>query len=163
MQATYFDFASTKISFFRSHWPNGLTCFFSLFFGVSNTLYSLLINTMFGWVDFREDGKVWRENRRKNEKGCCLVRREGEENFWWGPGIFHPAHLKLVSPKWRENSVEGVLWLNDKIAHCTNFVPLSFFFSFCLLSGAFAPFKALFIIIIIIFTFWEQCLLFFFF
>ena len=37
------------------------------------------------------------------------------------------AHLKLVSPKWRENSVGGVLWLNDKIAHCTNFVPLSFF------------------------------------
>ena len=40
------------------------------------------------------------------------------------------AHLKLVSPKWRENSVGGVLWLNDKIAHCTNFVPLSFFFFF---------------------------------
>ena len=158
MQATYFDFASTKISFFRSHWPNGLACFFSLFFSVSNTLYSLLINTMFGWVDFREDGKVWREN----EKGCCLVRRKGEENFWWGPSIFHPAHLKLVSPKWRENSVGGVLWLNDKIAHRTNFVPLSFFFPFYLLSGAFAPFKALFIIIII-FTFWEQCLLFFFF
>ena len=66
------------------------------------------------------------------------------------------AHLKLVSPKWRENSVGGVLWLNDKIAHCTNFVPLSFFlflFFFCLISWAFAPFKALFIIIIIIFTF----------
>ena len=130
MQVTYFDFASTKISFFRSHWPNGLACFFSLFFNVSNTLYSLLIDTMFGWVDFRESGKVWRENRRKSEKKCCLVRREGEENFWWGPGIFHPAHLKLVSPKWRENSVGGVLWLNDKIAHCTNFVPLSFFFFF---------------------------------
>ena len=65
------------------------------------------------------------------------------------------AHLKLVSPKWRENSVGGVLWLNDKIAHCTNFVPLSFFFFFFfyLLSWAFAPFKVSFIIIIIIFTF----------
>ena len=31
MQATYFDFASTKISFFSSHWPNGLACFFSFF------------------------------------------------------------------------------------------------------------------------------------
>ena len=40
---------------------------------------------MFGWIDFREDGKIWEEN----ERGCCLVRREGEENFWWGPGIFH--------------------------------------------------------------------------
>ena len=37
---------------------------------------------MFGWVDFREDGKIWKENRRENEKRCCLVRREGEENFW---------------------------------------------------------------------------------
>ena len=134
MQATYFDFASIKISFFCSHWPNDLACFFSLFFGVSNTLYSLLINTMFGWVDFREDEKVWRENRGKNEKGCCLVGREEEKKFWWGPSIFHPAHLKLVSPKWRENSVGGVLWLNEKIAYCTNFVPLSFFFFFLLLA-----------------------------
>ena len=31
MQATYFDFASTKTSFFSSHWPNGLACFFSFF------------------------------------------------------------------------------------------------------------------------------------
>ena len=31
MQATYFDFTSTKISFFWSHWPNGLACFFSFF------------------------------------------------------------------------------------------------------------------------------------
>ena len=68
---------------------------------------------MLGWVDFREDGKVWREN----EKVCCLVRREGEENFWWVKAFSTRAHLKLVSPKWRENSVEGVLWLNDKIAH----------------------------------------------
>ena len=81
---------------------------------------------MFGWVDFREDGKVWWEN----EKGCCLIRREGEENFLWAKAFSTWAHLKLVSPKWRENSVEGVLWLNDKIAHCTNFVPLSFLFYF---------------------------------
>ena len=43
MQATYFDFPSTKISFFSSHWPNGLAWFFSLFFSVFNTLCSLLI------------------------------------------------------------------------------------------------------------------------
>ena len=107
---------------------------------------------MFGWVDFREDGKVWRENRRENEKGCCLVRREGEIIFGGAQAFSTWAHLKLVSPKWRENSVGGVLWLNDKIAHCTNFVPLSFFlflFFFCLLSWAFAPFKALFIYLFI--------------
>ena len=45
---------------------------------------------MFGWVDFKEDGQVLREN----EKVCCLVRREGEENFWWGQGIFHPGPPK---------------------------------------------------------------------
>ena len=116
---------------------------------------------MFGWVDFREDGKVWRENMRENEKGCCLIRREGEENFLWAKAFSTRAHLKLVSPKWRENSVEGVLWLNDKIAHCTNFIALSFFVFFYLLSWVFAPFKELFIIIIII-NFWEQCLLFIF-
>ena len=80
------------------------------------------------WI--REDGKVWRENMRENEKGCCLIRREGEENFLWAKAFSTWAHLKLVSPKWRENSVEGVLWLNDKIAHCTNFIALSFFFFF---------------------------------
>ena len=31
MEATYFDFASTKISFFSSHWLNVLACFFSFF------------------------------------------------------------------------------------------------------------------------------------
>ena len=41
------------------------------------------------------------------------------ENFWWSQAFSTWAHLKLVSPKWRENSVGGVLWVNDKIAHCT--------------------------------------------
>ena len=34
-------------------------------------------STMFGWVDFKKDGKDWTEN----EKGYCLVRREEEGNF----------------------------------------------------------------------------------
>ena len=119
---------------------------------------------MFGWVDFREDGKVWRENMKKNEKGCCLVRREGVENFWWAKAFFTRAHLKLVSPKWRENGVEGVLWLNDNcpLHQFHSIVFFFFFFSFYLLSWVFALFKELFIIIIIIINFWEQCLLFFF-
>ena len=100
---------------------------------------------MFGWVDFREDGKVWRENRRENEKGCCLVRREERKIFGGVQAFSTRAHLKLVSSKWRENSMGGVLWLNNKIAHCSNFVPLFFYF-FCLLFWAFAPIKALFII-----------------
>ena len=61
---------------------------------IIQNFHNQLNYTMFGWVDFKEDGKVWRKNRRKNEKGCCLVRREGEEKFWWGPGIFHPYLLK---------------------------------------------------------------------
>ena len=73
------------------------------------------------------------------------------ENFWWSQAFSTWAHLKLVSPKWRENSVGRILWLNNKIAHCTNFVPLLLLF-FCLLFWAFVPFKTLFFIIII-FTF----------
>ena len=40
---------------------------------------------MFGWGDFRDDGKVWRKNMRENEKGCCLVRREGENGLFLLP------------------------------------------------------------------------------
>ena len=54
---------------------------------------------MFGLVDFREDGKVWRENIRENEKGCCLVRREEEEKFLWDSGIFHPGPPKTCLSK----------------------------------------------------------------
>ena len=37
----------------------------------------ILISLIFVWLRV----KKWRD--RKNEKGCCLVRGEGEENFWW--------------------------------------------------------------------------------
>ena len=67
-----------------------------LFFNVSQDEES---NTMLGGVDFKEDGKVWKENRRENEKGCCLVRREGDENFWWGPSIFHLGPPKTCLSK----------------------------------------------------------------
>ena len=30
---------------------------------------------------------------------CCLVRREGEENFWWNPDIFHPVPPKTCLSK----------------------------------------------------------------
>ena len=113
---------------------------------IIQNFHNQLNYTMFGWVDFREDGKVWRENRRENEKGCCLVRREERKIFGGVQAFSTRAHLKLVSSKWRENSMGGVLWLNNKIAHCSNFVPLFFFFFFCLLFWAFAPIKALFII-----------------
>ena len=117
---------------------------------------------MFGWVDFREDGKVWRENRRENEKGCCLVRREERKIFGGVQAFSTRAHLKLVSSKWRENSMGGVLWLNNKIAHCSNFVPLFFFFFFACFSGRLLLLRHYLLFIIIIFTLWEQCLLFFF-
>ena len=43
---------------------------------------------MFGWVDFREDGKKRVENRRENWWEGCLDERERGREKWWGPAIF---------------------------------------------------------------------------
>ena len=43
---------------------------------------------MFGWVDFREDGKKRVENMRENGwEGCLDERGRGREK-WWGLAIF---------------------------------------------------------------------------
>ena len=43
---------------------------------------------MFGWVDFRKDGKKRVENRRENGwEGCFDEGGRGREK-WWGPTIF---------------------------------------------------------------------------
>ena len=47
-------------------------------------------------------GKYMRGNRNRS----CLLRREGEKIFWWGPRIFIKAHKKSISPNWRENKHE---------------------------------------------------------
>ena len=36
---------------------------------------------MFGWIDFRVDGKKKRENGRERNLLRCLVRRENERDF----------------------------------------------------------------------------------
>lgn len=39
---------------------------------------------------------------RENSSGC-LVRREWEDLFWWGPDIFHPSPPKIYH--WHEKSI----------------------------------------------------------
>ena len=54
---------------------------------------------MFGWVDFKEDGKKIRENGRENIFGGFLVGgRRGKKNLW-GSGIFSPSPPKCFLPK----------------------------------------------------------------
>ena len=45
---------------------------------------------MFGWIDFRVDGKKKRENGRERNLLRCLVRRENERDFV-GLNIFAPV------------------------------------------------------------------------
>ena len=61
-------------------------------------------NTMFGWVDFREDGKKRVENRRENRwEGYLDERGRGREK-WWGPAIFSLGppqfNLSKIGRKW---------------------------------------------------------------
>ena len=52
---------------------------------------------MFGWVDFKEDGKEKKkvENRRENEWKGYLVGGGGEKEKWWGPAFFSPDAPKF--------------------------------------------------------------------
>ena len=60
---------------------------------------------MFGWVDFREDGKKKRvENMRENGwEGCLDERGRGREK-WWGLAIFSLGppqfNLSKMGRKW---------------------------------------------------------------
>ena len=59
---------------------------------------------MFGWVDFREDGKKRVKNRRENRwKGCLDERGRGREK-WWGSAIFSLGlpqfNLSKMGRKW---------------------------------------------------------------
>ena len=62
---------------------------------------------MFGWVDFKEDGKKIRENGRENIFGGYLVgeRGEGGGGELVGMSIFFPDPSKCFLPKWGENLV----------------------------------------------------------
>ena len=61
---------------------------------------------MFGWVDFREDGKKRVENKRENGWEGCLDERERGREKWWGPAIFSLGPHNSISPKWGENGGE---------------------------------------------------------
>ena len=54
---------------------------------------------MFGWVDFKEDGKVKKkkkvENIIENEWKGYLVEGGGEKEKWWGPAFFSPGAPKF--------------------------------------------------------------------
>ena len=51
---------------------------------------------MFGWVDFREDGK-------KKNFGECLVEGKGGKKNWWGSGVYSPDKPKCFHPKFGRN------------------------------------------------------------
>ena len=59
---------------------------------------------MFGWVNFREDGKKRVENRRENWWEGCLDERERGREKWWGPAIFSLGppqfNLSKIGRKW---------------------------------------------------------------
>ena len=59
---------------------------------------------MFGWVDFREDGKKRVENRRENGWELCLDERGTGREKWWGPAIFSLGppqfNLSKMKRKW---------------------------------------------------------------
>ena len=58
---------------------------------------------MFGWVDFKEDGKEKKKvkNRRENEWKGYLVEGGGGEEKWWGPAFF-----SLGAPKFNLSKME---------------------------------------------------------
>ena len=56
---------------------------------------------MFGWIDFRVDGKKKRENGRERNLLRCLVRRENERDFA-GTKHFLSSPTKLQSLENRE-------------------------------------------------------------
>ena len=77
MQATYFDFASTKISFFSSHWPNGLCLF--LFFCLQ-------------WVQHLLAYFSLREVRLLTSHGVtCSLNELLKKHVGWIHGAVHPT------------------------------------------------------------------------
>ena len=59
---------------------------------------------MFGWVDFREDGKKRVENMRENEWEGVWLKGEGERKVV-GPTSFlspPPPLQNTISPNWSE-------------------------------------------------------------
>ena len=75
--------------------------------------YVRFLKNVFVWRWNKVDEKLWRENNRENEY-CVLFGWEGKKTFMWGLHIFHPAHTKFVSLKWRKYLVERVWRWNEQ-------------------------------------------------
>ena len=103
---------------------------------------------MFGWVDFREDGKKRVENRRENGWEGCLDERGRRREKWWGPAIFSLGppqfNLSKMGRKWGRKG-RRVCWtklpfslpwpifcLFLLLSFRSFFVLFLFFFFFCL-------------------------------
>ena len=66
---------------------------------------------MFGWVDFKEDGKEkkkWKIEEKMSGKGIWL-RGEGRKKSGGAQLFSLRAHQNSISLKWRENE-ENVCW-----------------------------------------------------
>ena len=57
---------------------------------------------MFGWVDFREDGK------KKKKIGQCLVEGKGGKKKMIEPMCFLSGHTKMFSPQIWEKPGENI-------------------------------------------------------
>ena len=86
---------------------------------------------VFGWGDFRENGKWKREKWRENDIFGCLVEGGKEERFWWGPQVFSPPPSKYNLSKLERNLEWKVGKYLDKTAPTSfNVFGIFFFFTF---------------------------------
>ena len=70
---------------------------------------SAIVNTMFGWVDFRKDGKCKKENIVENWVSLCLGigRKQGEWKI--KKKIFSPGPTNIFLPNREEKPEEKML------------------------------------------------------
>ena len=78
------------------------------------------INTVFGWVDFRDDGKYREEKWVENTVFHCLAK--GEKYYEWKTRekIFSPGPTNLILPNREENYGEKSA-LTTKLRKCPLF------------------------------------------
>ena len=89
---------------------------------------------MFGWVDFREDGrkkKKWKVGEKISGKGVWL-RKGGGEKSGGAHLFFLWAHQNSISPKWRENVREKEEECDAQNFPSPSNSQLFVFFYFCL-------------------------------
>ena len=107
------------------------------------------------------DRKLWRENRKENFFGMCLVGWGGKK-INCRAQVFSPwAHQNVFSPKWRENWVRMNFFLMDKNAYVHIPLFIYLFFSPWVVSNV------AFLFLFFVFFFWfsragcDSCFFFF--